>query len=206
MPFGEQKLTMHLVLTESAGKLSGTLSEQNKIFSTAVTGEHGKFEVAAADRASPTEARAKFSGKNVRVTFGNLSTKGDDFANLKNVPDGAVFRFVGSRATKLFTDADLKFGDTVIKTANVSPDYPGVYSLWLKKAGDAWKLVVNDQPDVWGTQHDPKHDVAEIPLQTATKPMPQNELKVTLDAKPDGGILRLAWGTTEWSTPFSVAQ
>ncbi len=206
MPFGEQKLTMHLVLTESAGKLAGTLSEQNKIFSTAVTGERGKFEVAAADRANPTETQLKFGEKKVRITFGKLSTKGEDYPKLATVPDGAVFRFVGSRATKLFTDADLAFGDTVVKAANITPNYPGVYSLWLKRAGDSWKLVVNNQPDVWGTQHDPAHDVAEITLQASARTVGQEEFRITLDPKADGGVVRLAWGDTEWSTPFNVVQ
>jgi len=206
MPFGDQKLTMHLLLVESAGKVSGTLSEQNKIFSTAVTGERGKFDVAAADRVSPTEAQLKIADKKIRITFGNLRTNGEDFPKLAEVPDGAVFRFVGSRATKLFTDADLVFGDTVVKTANVTPNYPGVYSLWLKRAGEGWKLVVNNQPDVWGTQHDPTHDIAEIPLHAAERKTPQSEFCVTLEPKPQGGLVRLAWGNTEWSTPFSVNQ
>jgi hypothetical protein len=206
MPFGEQKLTMHLVVAESAGKLAGTLSEQNKVFSTAVTGERGRFEVAAADRASPTEAQLKVAGKKIRITFGNLNTKGEDYPKLASVPDGAIFRFVGSRATKLYTDTDLAFGDTVVKAANVSPGYPGVYSLWLKRAGDSWKLVVNNQPDVWGTQHDPAHDIAEIQLQASTRAAAQDEFRITLDPKADGGVVRLAWGNTEWSTPFNVVQ
>jgi len=206
MPFGEQKLTMHLTLKESAGQVSGTLSEQNKIFSTPVTGEEGKFDVSAADRASPTEAQLRFGEKKVRITFGNLSTNGEDFPKLAEVADGAVFRFTGSRATKLFTEADLAFGDTVIKTANISPDYPGVYSLWLKRKADAWVLVVNNQPDVWGTQHDPAHDVAEIPLQATARTAPQDEFIVKLDPQANGGVVRLSWGTTEWSTPFSVSQ
>lgn len=206
MPFGDQKLTMHLVLTESAGKLAGTLSEQNKIFSTPVSGERGKFEVTAAERASPSEAQLRIADKKIRITFGNLSTKGEDYPKLASVPDGAVFRFVGSRATKLFTDADLAFGDTIVKAANYGPNYPGVYSLWIKRSGDTWKLVVNKQPDVWGTQHDPAHDVAEIPLLAAPRADAQEEFRITLDPKNQGGIVRLAWGNTEWSTSFSVSQ
>lgn len=206
MPFGEQKLTMHLTLKESAGQLTGTLSEQNKIFSTPVAGEKGKFEVSAAKRASPTEAQIRFGDKKVRITFGNLSVSGEDFPKLADVAEGEVFRFVGSRATKLFTDADLMFGDTLIKTANISPDYPGVYSLWLKRTTQGWTLVVNDQPDIWGTQHDPAHDVAEIPLAATESASAQEEFIVTIDSQATGGVVRLAWGNTEWSTPFSVSQ
>lgn len=207
MPFGGQSLTMHLVLRESAGTLSGKLSESNGIFSADVTGEEGALEVDSSHRASPTEARLTLADqKKVRVTFGNLRADGDDYPKLGAVEDGAVFRFVGSRATKLFTDADLQFGDTVVKTENVSPGYPGVYSLWLKRAGDAWTLVVNDQPDVWGTQHDPAHDVAEIPLTISKLDENQDEFLITLKQQEDGGELRLAWGNTAWTTDFKVSQ
>lgn len=207
MPFGEQKLNMHLILRESAGTLEGTLAEENGIFSTKVTGHEGVLEVDAAHRASPTEARLTLADdKALKITFGNLSVEGEDYSRLRDLEDGAVFRFVGSRATKLFTDADLAFGDTVVETENVSPGYPGVYSLWLKREAGDWKLVVNSQPDVWGTQHDPAYDVAEIPLQVSKRDETQEEFIITLDEKEDGGTVRLAWGDTVWSTSFTLTQ
>ncbi len=207
MPFGDQRLTMHLELVESAGQITGTLREANNLFSTRVTGERGELAVDEGKRGSRTDSRVVLAGdKKVSVTFGNLSMNGEDYAKLANVKEGQVFRFVGSRATKLFTDADLAFGSTIIKSANVSPDYPGVYSLWLKRTGDAWALVVNSQPDIWGTQHEPAHDVAEIPLQATESDTRQEEFLITLEANGDSGTMRLAWGGTAWTAAFSLAQ
>ncbi len=207
MPFGESKLNMHLVLRESAGTLHGTLTEENGIFSAEVTGEEGVLEVDPEHRSSPTEARLMLADdKAVKITFGNLGVDGEDYPRLSEVEEGAVFRFVGSRATKLFTDADLVFGDTVVETENVSPGYPGVYSLWLKRDAGAWKLVVNSQPDVWGTQHDPEYDVAEIPLQVSELDENQDEFIITLTKQEDGGVVRLTWGDTAWTTSFKLVQ
>ena len=207
MPFGDQRLTMHLELVESAGQITGILREANNIFSTQVSGERGELTVDESKRASRTDSRAIFAGdKKVTVTFGNLSVEGEDYAKLANVKDGEVFCFVGSRATKLFTDADLAFGDAIVKTANVSPNYPGVYSLWLKRVGEGWALVVNAQPDIWGTQDQAAFDVAEIPLEATKSVMAQEEFLITLEANGNSGTIALAWGETAWTAEFTLAQ
>jgi hypothetical protein len=106
---------------------------------------------------------------------------------------------------KLFTDLDLVFGTTKVAAENIAPDYPGVYGLWLKKIGDGWRLVFNQEGDVWGTMHDPAKDVVDIPLEVAKLETPQDELKVTLDADGDkAGVLRIAWGDTAWSARFTT--
>lgn len=203
---GGQTLTMHLVLKESAGGLSGELREANGLFSGPVTGKRGTLKSSEAKRKSPTEALLRIDGKKIRITFGDLEMNSNDYAKFSALPDNAVYTYVGSRATKLFTDADLKFGDTVVKANNMAPNYPGVYSLWLKRDGSRWSLVFNEQPDVWGTQHDAAFDVATVPLTTQTTDTAQENFLVTLEQKENGGQLRLAWGNTTWSTPFAMMQ
>ena len=120
-------------------------------------------------------------------------------------PLGAVFEYPGARCMKLFTDLDLAFGETKVAAENIAPDYPGVYGLWLKKAGDGWRLVFNEEGDVWGTMHDPAKDVVEVPLETAKLDAPKEELEVTLTAEGDkAGVLRIAWGDTAWSAKFTT--
>lgn len=203
---GEQSFTMHLILKESGGGISGELREENGLFSGEVVGTHGSLAESEAKRKSPTEAKLRIDGKKVRITFGALETESNDYETLNTLKDEAVYTYAGSRATKLFTDADLKFGNTIIKTNNVAPDYPGVYSLWLKREGDKWSLVFNEQPDVWGTQHDAAFDVATVPLTAKTTDKPQDKFLVTLEQQDNGGQLKLAWGKTAWSTPFAMVQ
>jgi hypothetical protein len=126
------------------------------------------------------------------------------YAAIQSPVEGEVVPFVKSRPLKLKTPVDLRFGDTVIAAHNHGPEYPGVYSLWLKSVGGQWRLVFNDLPDVWGTQHDPARDKAEVPLEVGTAAEPVKTFTAKLEPAAGGGILRLRWGSTEWSVPFSV--
>ena len=203
---GEQSFTLHLLVKESAGDLAGTLREENGLFSGEVIGVEGSLDETDAQRANPTEAKLRLGDDKVRVTFGSLDIETEDYDKLASLSDDAVYTYIGSRATKLFTDVDLKFGDTVVKANNFAPNYPGVYSLWLKRTGADWALVVNEQPDVWGSQHDPAFDVATIPLNAESTDTPQEHFLVTLDEQDNGGELKLAWGDTSWSTTFQTVN
>jgi len=206
--FQGQQFTMHLVARESAGQLTGSLSEQNKIFSGEITGRKAKKEdLVQGRRGSPTETKIRIGdNQKIRVTFGNLKSTSDDYDLFQNVKTGDVFKFAGSRATKLFTDTDLVFGNETVKAHNFSENYPGVYSLWLKRTDKGWNLVFNEQPDIWGTQHKAEFDIAEVALDAMTLDEVVTEFIVKLEQNGGGGKLNLAWGNTQWSTPFSLSQ
>ncbi len=147
----------------------------------------------------------RFSDKEVRIMFGKSSAKGASYEQLAKTKDGAILRFLDQSPPKLTTQTDLKFGDKVIKRGNVSKDYPGVYALWLKRVGDGWHLVFNNEADVFGTMHDPKADAAEVPI-TASKSATETP-NFTVELKLEGttGVLRIAWGSQEWTTKFEEA-
>jgi hypothetical protein len=219
---------MHVKAKAADGKLIGTFGDENGMFSAPFTGERaaeaaGIVEaalVSAGDSAAPAQAQQQgrrrrgfgskqaqlaVGGKNIRVAYGELKTGTPDRESFEKTADGAVFEYPGARVIKLFTDLDLVFGATTVKTENLAPAYPGVYGLWLKKSGDGWRLVFNEEGDVWGTMHDPTKDVAEIPLELAKLDAPQEQLEVTLAAEGEkAGVLRIAWGDTAWSAKFTT--
>jgi hypothetical protein len=217
---------MHVKAKAAGGKLTGTFGDENGMFSAPFTGERaaeaaGIVEAAlvgAGDSAAPAQtqrrsrrgfgskqAQLALGDKNIRVAYGELKTGTPDRESFEKTADGAVFEYAGARVIKLFTDLDLVFGATTVKTENLAPAYPGVYGLWLKKSGDGWRLVFNEEGDVWGTMHDPAKDVAEIPLEVAKLDAPQEALEVTLAAEGDkAGVLRIAWGDTAWSARFTT--
>lgn len=203
---GEQSFTLHLVVEESAGDLAGILREENGLFTGTVVGVEGSLDESEARRASPTEAKLRMGDEKIRVTFGSLAMGSEDYKKLTALSDDTVYTYIGSRATKLMTDIDLKFGDITIKSHNFAPDYPGVYSLWLKRSGENWALVVNEQPDIWGSQHDPTFDVATIPLKEEAVDTPQENFLITLAERDNGGEFKIAWGNKAWSTSFEAAQ
>lgn len=197
-PFGESEIAMTMIVHLERGVLNGTISAEGGVFTADLSGDKsGKV---------PGRATLKLQGNDIKITYGPLPIGKEDHVRFTQVQDGEVFAFVRSRATKLFTDADLLFGDTRIRTENAGPNYPGVYSLWLKRVGDGWSLVFNEEADIWGTQHDPSKDVAEIPLTMSTAKAEQQRFTVDLEEQKNTGILRLAWGTTEWTANFRLAQ
>lgn len=208
MKFGDQgfPMTIHAKLGGD-DTLAGNIADANNLFNSTFKAIRDFGASIEGERPNPTDTRANFDGKWLRITFSDLGADSEDYQRLMDAKDGEVFHFVGGRATKLFTDANLAFGDTIVKTENMAKDYPGVYSLWLKKVGDGWHLVFNEEPDIWGTQHNPEADVAEIPLTVGTIDEPQDAFVIQLEKEGDqGAVLRVAWGTNEWKANLSVTQ
>lgn len=201
-----------LMKKEGEDEVSGTIKDKGGIFNAPMTGHRATREELASlrgDRPSPTEARAQYGSDRVRILFADLRKGNSDWERFQNLKDGEVYTFTLSRATKMYTDVNLHFGDVVVKKENVTEDYPGVYSLWLKKNGEGdWSLLFNEQPDIWGTRYDPQHDAAEVPLKMSSNSAPgadkfRMQLQKTGD---DGGILRITWDGKLWQAPFTVTH
>ncbi|MDP6580642.1 MAG: DUF2911 domain-containing protein [Vicinamibacterales bacterium] len=133
-----------------------------------------------------------------------------DFAALESTADGELVELSGGAVIRLRSEVPLRFGDTLIPTDNLAPDFPGSYGLWLKAAGENWRLVFNHEADSWGTQHDPAFDAAEIELTHAHGgPGTDRPLAVYLVPRADEtdedtvGLI-IHWGQHTWEADFSV--
>lgn len=159
-------------------------------------------------RALRPAAELKLGGKKISVAYQATSAESADFKRLDALKPGEVVQFTQSQAIKLKTEASLKFGEAVIKSENVAKKYPGVYSLWIKKTGRGWALLFNERADVFGTQHDAKADVAEVPLdQAAEFSGLEPKLKIELAEAGEGkGKLAITWGARQWMAPFALAD
>lgn len=210
LQFGQQSFRITLTAAAVPNGLEGTLKEESGLFEAAFTGvpkvndPEGQQQQRRNRRMAQNQARLRFGRDNVQINFHPLTLGSEDYKRLEAVKDGEVFEFVGGRATKLFTDVNMKFAEATIATENAAPDYPGVYSLWLKRAGDGWRLVFNEEADIWGTMHNAEADKAEIALTAGTAAEPSDTFKVVLVEAENGGVLKLVWGDREWSAPFQV--
>jgi hypothetical protein len=210
LQFGQQSFNITLTAALGADGLEGTLEEASGLFNAAFTGQQATDDPEANQqrrrnrRAAGNQARLRFGSESVRVTFHPLKTDSDDFKQFGAMKDGEVFEFIGGRATKLMTDVNLKFADTVVETENAAPDYPGVYSLWLKRSADGWRLVFNEEADIWGTMYNPEANAVEIALAEGPAVETSDTFKVVLEESGNGGVLKLVWGDREWSAPFEV--
>jgi hypothetical protein len=142
------------------------------------------------------KAEMKAGAGSITIDYGRPELKGRDM--LSQLKDGESWRMGMNQATVLTTPADLTFGSTRIAK--------GAYSLFLKKAGDAFQLVFNSQTGQWGTQHDASKDVATVPMTKSAAASPVEAFTIELNPKGDGGSLDLSWGATRLSAPFQVAK
>ena len=158
------------------------------------------------ERDDLSQTRAEFDGGVIRFRLDRLPAPGPDHDRLAALEDGEVLQPVLGKPFKLWTDADLAFEDALIAAHNHGDTYPGVYSLWLKREGDGWKLVFNHLADVWGTMHMAEHDAGETPLTVRVLDEEAEETEGVVEVDGRTGSLTIRWGNMEWSAPFQIAN
>jgi Protein of unknown function (DUF2911) len=121
------------------------------------------------------------------------------------VPRDTVWRFGSNLNTTLHTDLDLTLGTLKLPR--------GDYSLFMLYTGSAWQLIVNRATGRWGTDHDPAQDIGRVAMASRTLAEPEESLTIYL--VPDsprprsgyaelGGVLRIKWGRTELTAPWTI--
>jgi len=142
-----------------------------------------------------------------RTNARGLTVDRADFKRLGSTPAGSVVLLTEAPVPRMRTEVPLRFGKTAIATGNQVVGFPGAYGLWLKRVSNGWRLVFNNEPDAWGSQHNAKFDAAEIDLahsdgHDATRPFAVNLIPQSVDR----GRLEILWGPHEWTANFSVAN
>jgi Protein of unknown function (DUF2911) len=121
------------------------------------------------------------------------------------VPRDTVWRFGANAATTLHTDLDITLGTLKLPR--------GDYSLFMLYAASGWQLIVNRGTGQWGTDRDASKDIGRVALASRTLAEPEESLTLYLvpnSPKPRSGyaelagVLRIKWGRTELSAPWSV--
>jgi hypothetical protein len=152
-----------------------------------------------------TEERVTIDGNLIRIKYPQIGTESEDYTSFESTEVGEVFSFTSARCAKFWTDANLVFGDVVVEQGNYDPDYPGVYSAWLKKTESGWNLLFNHQGDIWGTMHDPEFDAVEVPLTQGTLAEPAESLSIKFEKNgSEGGTIRIQFGPNEWTAAFTI--
>jgi hypothetical protein len=121
------------------------------------------------------------------------------------IPRDTVWRFGANMATALHTDLDLTVGGAKVPH--------GDYSLFILQSATGWQLVVSRATAGWGTDYDASRDLVRIPLARRQLAEPRESLSIFLipqSANPRtgyadlAGTLRIEWGNTELTAPWSV--
>ena len=133
-------------------------------------------------------------GATITIEYGRPFLKGRTEAAV--MPPGAVWRAGADEATTLKTDKMLMFGNTHLG--------PGTYTLWVLPGEKEWLIIFNKQTGQWGTAYDSSQDVAREKLTVEKAAKPVEQLTWSIDDRSTGATLRLQWGTTNVSIPFTV--
>ena len=138
-------------------------------------------------------------------TSPGLSIDRPDFARLSTTSAGEIVLLTESPVPRFRTEVPLRFGSVRIPIGNQVAGFPGSYGIWLKRAATGWRLVLNDEPDVWGSQHHSTFDAAEIEVAHSDGHAAARPFAVALvPTAADRGRLMIIWGPHEWTADFTV--
>ena len=134
----------------------------------------------------------------ISLNYGRPVLQGRDM--LSQLQDGQIWRLGMNDATTFETDSDLTLGGTVIQT--------GRYSIWAKKvSSNDWRLIFNSVPEVWGLEHNPASDIAEIGLETSDLAETVEQFTIELHPIDDGNAeILMKWATIQLRLAFNINE
>ncbi len=149
-------------------------------------------------RASPHESTSgTVDGADVTVTYGRPYMRGRAiFGRL--VPYGRVWCPGADEATTLDSTRELQIGDLIVPA--------GPHTIWILPTSTRWTLVVSKEPSGFHTNYNASADLGRIELtkRTLDTPVEQLTFSVAPDPSARGGLVAMAWETTEASVGFTV--
>jgi hypothetical protein len=134
-------------------------------------------------------------GAKISITYGRPSLKGRTVGS-EVAPFGKPWRTGADEATTLTTDKALKIGALAVPA--------GTYTLFTVPGEKEWQLIVSKQTGQWGTQYSEGQDLGRAPMKVETTSQPTEQLTISVEDTPAGGSLKVSWGTTSASVPFTV--
>jgi hypothetical protein len=134
-------------------------------------------------------------GANISIEYGRPYLKGRTVGK-DVVPHGTIWRAGADEATTIKTDKALKFGNVSVPA--------GTYTLFTLPGEKQWQLVISKETGQWGTAYTEGQDLGRVPMQVGKAKTPAEQVTWSIDDTPQGGTVRLEWGTTSVSAPFTV--
>ncbi len=158
----------------------------------------GGEEAEPAPSSNRGTAEIELGATRVSINYGRPELQGRDM--LSQLQDGQVWRLGMDDATTFETNSDLTLAGTVIQT--------GRYSIWAKKVtSDDWRLIFNSEPDIWGLDHNPASDIAEIPLEVSDLAESVDPFTIELNPIDDGSAeILMKWATLQLRATFNISE
>jgi hypothetical protein len=135
-------------------------------------------------------------GANISIEYGRPSLKGRTPGKDIDPYEGKEWRTGADAQTTLKTDKPLKIGTLVVPA--------GTYGLHTIPVNGQWQLIVSKRASGWGIPYPAGQDLGRVPMTTGTTTAPVEQLTISIDDTPAGGTLRIEWGGTKATVPFTV--
>jgi hypothetical protein len=140
----------------------------------------------------------KLSGASVTIEYGRPSLKGRPEAQM--MPVGQPWRTGADEATIITTDKPLTFGKITLA--------PGTYTINTQPGEKDWQIIFGklDKPKQWGVPYQAPLEIGRAPMTLGKAKAPVEQLTISIDATKTANTLRVEWGTTSATTPFTVGK
>ncbi len=139
------------------------------------------------------EVNSTVHGAAIQVDYGTPSKRGRELFGAL-APYGEVWRTGANRATHFTTDRNLVVRDLEVPA--------GEYTLYSIPSEEGGLLLINTQTGQGGTTYDA--DLGRVDLTRTTLDESVEVFTILVEETEEGGVLKLQWGMTELSVPFSV--
>lgn len=134
-------------------------------------------------------------GANISIEYGRPNLKGRPESQV--MPAGVEWRTGADEATTLVTDKPLKIGTLSVPA--------GTYTLYTVPGETEWQLIVSKKTGQWGVPYPgATQDLGRTPMKVTKNAAPVEALTFVIDDTAAGGTLRVQWGTTNASVPFTA--
>ena len=137
-------------------------------------------------------------GAGISVEYGRPYLKGRPEDGPGFMEIGKPWRTGADEATLLKTDKPLKFGTLSLE--------PGTYTLNTQPGEKEWQLIVSKATGQWGIPYPAGQDLGRTPMKVGKTASAVEQLTISIDDTAQGGTLRVEWGNTSASVPFTVGQ
>jgi hypothetical protein len=136
-------------------------------------------------------------GANISIEYGRPFLKGRPEGQM--MPPGREWRTGADEATIIRSDKPLKFGAVSLA--------PGTYTINTVPGDKEWQLVLGrlSKPGQWGIPYQKDLEIGRTPMKVGKTKAPVENVTISIDdTSGNGATLRIEWGTTSVSAPFTV--
>ena len=135
-------------------------------------------------------------GANITIEYGQPALKGRTDAGV--MPPGQPWRTGADEATVLTTDKALKFGTYSVPA--------GTYTINTEPGDKQWQLIFGKlgKPGQWGVPYNKELEIGRTPASVGKTKAAVESLTISIDDTPAGATLRIEWGGTSVTAPFTV--